>query len=349
MIDTIACMIQLHDVVLSEGLFEGAHIVDDFGTQHVNVRLYRNPSDGQYEPRVTYWSTTGWLKVEFSVRKMLKQDINPSTAGVLIALDMVNNFVRRHFGVVVPVWEWKLQRIDYTWDFSVDNPDVYLHYLKNLRMSRFTSHPQKDGMLWKSGMRWVKFYRKDERTLRYEVSNYRNAIRDMAKRWFECERVVDPFVHAGRGLYVLAYFWDRLGLFDMRVSDVSQIVRLRACFGERVAWAYYVLKCLSEFGVDSYKRLDLMSSSQFYRYKNELREFGFVYFDDEDHVIVSDQSLPMLLLPIDDVLHDLSENLKASTTAGSLPLSKNFSEILGVSGSTKIPDKLRLHLDVFTI
>ena len=350
MIDTIACMIELPDPLEFDG-WDGKKISVRWSDDSiVSARLYYNPQEDDYLPRVTYYPLSHGLRVEFSVSKMIGVS-NPMMRDIDVALCEVSAWIYNTFGVDEPIDNWAVQRIDYTWDFAVDSPDAWLFYLRKLSLNHYTTHPQKDGMYWKCGVRWVKFYKKDAHTLRFEVSNFRNAFATLGK-WFDCSRTVGEYVHVGRALYVLSRFYHDLGLHVIDTSDTDVLMRLRACFGGDVGNAHYALYVIDAFGTSAYRDMDLISQSQFYRYKKRLREAGFLYYEheDDDNVDVVSSSLAVLDLPVEQVVDDLRENLKASTTAGAPSLSKNFSKkLLGLSDSAKLPENLEALISVYTI
>ena len=147
----------------------------------------------------------------------------------------------------------------------------------------------------------------NEYTLRFEVSNYRDAVKYMAARWFGCERLVGEMVGIGRALYCLAAHWDRLGLgvSDSFGHDEHQLMRLRQAFGRKVSTAYYALRLIREYGPQACTApLNLMSKSAYYAWRGRLIECGFLVEQDGEDVVVR-QALPALHLPTHEVYQKL--------------------------------------------
>ena len=66
MIDTIVALLELEEG-LDPGLFQGGIVTEVFDSDQKSVRLFKNPGNGDYAPRVTYWPgehVGGWLKPE---------------------------------------------------------------------------------------------------------------------------------------------------------------------------------------------------------------------------------------------------------------------------------------------
>jgi hypothetical protein len=338
MIDTISAITDLdHD--LDDHLFDGGSVTEDFATGRQSARLWHNPSSSVYEPRVTYWPAGRQLKVEFSVPKLIDV-VNPALSDVDVALDLVNAWLSDHFGDLPDLRSWRCQRIDYAWTFDVD-PGDYLPVLDRLDVSRMTRHGFRgDGVVWKAGNRWIKFY--DKRVdnlpgLRFEVSNYRDALRYMCDKWFVCERVVRELVHPGRALYVLAWAWSALGLSQASSyqSSLTLFDDLRHAFGSSVSSAYYHLNLLRSFGRAAVHQ-GLTSASSFSRWKRELCERGFVTIVD-DETIINERTLVPLRLPINRFLDDV-KNLNIADPA---PIGDDDEKILwkiGAPGAVLLPE-----------
>lgn len=374
MYDTIACYTN-PPRILPDDLFEGGMVTEMFNDARVSARLWRNPKpDESYSPRVTYWRPVGKrdteqrvlraavdeqdipegyevgvLKLEFSIPKMLNDVAvllsNVSGAQVDQALDRVDNFVHQLFDLP-SVRDWKCGRVDYAWMWPVGPLlPAYMSVLNKLRLSTFHRHPfdATEGVVWKSKSRWVKFYNKtlelgiktSDMVLRFEVSNYRDAVRRMCRDWFKCEQVVSEVVRPGRALYVMAYAWEKLGLgvSDSYGYDEYELLRLRDYFGDRVSTAYYVLHMMRDYGADAYKEpLNVVSKSMYYSYRRELMSAGFITVVDEDVRVVR-QALPALHLPTENVYSELkltAQNLADFAPPDDIYTLENFWQILAV-------------------
>ncbi len=304
MIDTIAAMIKIQD--LSPELFPGQAMSSDSETGRVSARWYRN-DDGK--PRITYYPASGWLRVEWSAKQF--------------GFDAVDEYLVRDLALsCLPanVGLWRCQRVDYCVDIEVDEVAPYLAAIGQLRAGSMQRHPFDDGVVWKARGRWVKFYdgkKHNKQALRFEVSNYKQSVRYMAEHWFGCDRTVQEMVQPGRALYVLARYWDKLGLGQGFAQQEREVSALRSAFGQRsLAGAIHALSCIRTHGVESYKTLMLMSKSSYYRWSSQLRDKGFV--------AASDDSLCVLRLPCDSVFALCGQNLKSATAPPThIPLDKN--------------------------
>lgn len=311
LVDTVAVMVLL-DRALDDRLFQGRAETVDLDTGERGLRLWSNPPDGEYGPRLTYWPQSWSLRVEWSLAKM---DVR-ATERYLDRLGLCVNLERA-----------QVQRIDYTADLDVASVPLYLKQVQSLSLRSWSRQVfPGQGVVWKGGSRWVKFYAKaKEGKLRFEVSSYRDSVRYMAGRWFGCERTLGEMVQPGRGLYVLAYYWDLLGLGRARASEVAELDGLRDAFGVRnVAAASHALRCVREHGTESYKSLNLISKSSFYRWKRELAEQGFLPES-------SRMTLRALHLPIEGVIG--SQNLNnRSAPLGIEERKKMWANLAGTMG-----------------
>jgi len=359
--------------------------------------------DGVYEPRFTYWvpedeetHKTGWLKAEFSVPKMARRRPgetglslldNPTEDDKELGLDRVDALIQQYFGEQRGIRTWKAQRVDYAWNWNVGPLIVvYLAVLQSLRLSTWSRHPYDaaQGVVWKSKGtrgRWVKFYNKglqlrsslDEATdildaaapgvLRYEVSNYKDAVKYMAARWFGCDQVVGELLHPGRSLYVMARFFDKLGLHDGSVGAEEYLLyRLAEHFGPtRASTAWYVMTLHSRYGNAAFSDLELIKRSTFYSYIKELRENNFLqsqssefnafnddnnnddynnndYINDDDDIIK--EQLPKLSLPIHEAFQraeNLGYLMPAPNKKKGLDAAKNLQNLLGIQPGVALP------------
>ncbi len=292
MIDTIAAMHKVPEV--SRDLFPGEAVSSNSETRHTSARWYRN-EDGK--PRVTYYPQSEWLRIEFSLQRLDSVEVDEYLARALSLS-------------VPPVMTWRCQRVDYMVDIEVGNVAPYLAAISRLQVGAMSRHPFPDGVVWKARGRWVKFYDGKHHdkagVLRFEVSNYKQAVRYMAEKWFGCERTVQELVMPGRVLYVLGRMWERLGLDKGFAHEESEVSALRAAFGGRsLAGAIHALRCVRVYGVDSYKTLQLMSRSSYYRWSSALRSNGF---------LASGSSLSSIHLPTESFFATQAQNLKVLST-----------------------------------
>lgn len=170
-------------------------------------------------------SLGGWLKAEFSIPKMAAprgDDGGYDLLGTVtddardLAFTRVDEYLAV-FGDMPAIQCWSAQRIDYACNWNVgDLLPVYMSVFQKLRVANCTRHPfdAHEGVVWKSRStkgRWIKFYNKRTElarseqgaamllrqydnladvpgVLRFEVSNYKDAVRYMANSWFDCSR-----------------------------------------------------------------------------------------------------------------------------------------------------------------
>ncbi len=330
MIDTVAASIKL-EYEIDTSVFQAAARHDSADGEH-SVRLFRNPKGDEYEPRLTYWPESRLLRIEFSARKLS-----------LLAADA---WLLALFGSLPSVLTWSCQRIDYVVDLLAgDLLPQYLALLGRCQVGSWSRQPHASGVVWKSQSRWVKWYDKGRESkaqpgvLRFEVSNYRDAVRYMAHHWFACEQTVGEMARPGRALYVLARYFVQLGLaaqsYDSREYELMQ---LKAAFGSRsLPGAAHALACIREHGTAAYKAQSLMSKSNYYRWLRALRSHGFLATNELS-------ALPVLRLPCAAVFVELSmaQNLKVQNPTpelGRVELSPKISwqklaELLQVSVKT---------------
>jgi hypothetical protein len=307
----------------------------------------------------------GLLKLEFSLPQMAGghmpwQNLTSDHAGV--GLDAVDRFIAQTFDCELPpIREWTCQRVDYTWNWNVDGQlREYMTVLQGLRVSAMNRHPfdANEGVVWKAKNRWIKFYNKslqlglpkeDGEWLRYEVSNYKEAVKYMSKRWFDCERTVGELVHPERALFVMAKMWDKLGLYAAEKYGTEGLLlqRLVQLFGQRgAASANYHLRLMREYGTGSYSDgVQLTSSSTYPRWKKKLVDAGIVTLyetDDDTAIDIHQEPLTPLELPFPTMISEkAAKYVSADDGAESLPLSKisdeNLRRIFGTATSMKSP------------
>lgn len=381
MIDTVACFRNVPP--LEDALFDGGAVSMNFAERTKMVRLWKNPAVGEYAPRVTYWRNAeqgeeqslaedeqsdelprledgeGLLKLEFSVAKMADCTWweNPTADQVDAVLNQASETAQVFVEDDYDVREWRAQRVDYAWMWDVEGYlPAYMSVLSQLRIGSWSRHPYdvSEGVVWKtSGTRgrWVKFYNKGkelgngvEGILRFEVSNYREAVRYMADKWFECPRLVGELVNPVRAVYVMAYFWERLGLGRSEDYGTEELLerRLRDVFVERVAQATYVLHLYRKYGTAAIKSpLELVSKSMFYRYRRELVEHGFMTSLDDDATI-NVEYLDALHLPVQETLakiisdENLGEVAARLATHTNKKFWENFRSEVGLSNAPSV-------------
>lgn len=370
MYDTIAAFCE-PSVLLPDSVFQGGTLVYNFSSSAVVARLWHNPQDDAYAPRITYWRNAGTrergsrelsppvddppevedigpnglLKIEFSIPKMFSvgrgSDVllrNLEQAEVEHTLDLVDAWLAHQIADLPPLRAWRIQRVDYChmWDVGALLP-AYMSVLAKLRISSWSRHPydQSEGVVWKTKStkgRWVKFYNKSREmgvklpaaaVLRFEVSNYRDAVKYMCERWFGCERNVGEVVQPARAVFAMSVMWDRLGLglADSYGHEERELSHLLDVFGqERVAQAWYVLRLVRKYGNAAWQEpLSLVSKAKFYRYRSELCDAGLLCVVDEKVVSQKREALPALHLPVATIFArvekpEWGENLKNEKT-----------------------------------
>ncbi len=344
MIDTIEAYIRLEEP-LDTSVFDDFSIstnskgqVERHWLRHDGVRFdYRVSPSGYF------------LSVSFSVASVSRAwMVNPTTEQVQSTLDAIDKYLIDSQALIsiASIRQWTCQRVDYAWNFDVgEQLAEYMLMLQGLHCSTMQRavYPDDEGVIWKSKSRWVKFYNKARRlgggeaetVIRYEVSNYADALRYMCKAWFMCERTVGELVHQGRALYVLSRMFESLGLTaDSYDSKASVLLKLREVFGSQALSAMAAYDLITTHGSDVSK-YSLMPSSTFYLWRDRLSEHGFL--------TMSSELLPALSLPIEETLISLlSENVNNHLPAPYVLMSKNLVDILGIPGiqDEKIPRKI---------
>lgn len=394
MYDTVAAIV-VPPEPLPDALFGGGMVMEQFDKDDVAARLWLNPQQGEYAPRITYWRSQGKrvsgtlggharvsdhedrgvLKIEFSIAKMAGVSLaNVDESDKAAALQLVDVYLRQHMGSLPSVSEWRAQRIDYAWNWPIGALlSAYMVVLHNLNLSTYSRHPFEatSGVVWKSKGtrgRWVKFYNKteeiartinrgreraarldmdytpDQQVLRFEISNYREAVRYMASDWFCCDQTVREMLHPGRALYCMAYHWDKLGLgaADSYGYDEMLMVRLLECYGQRgFARAHSTLMLIARYGNSVYAEgVALMSKATYHRWKRELLRDGFLTAVNEDDVSLNKVALPALHLPVQHVINTLNladavESWKSDAAATKTPHKifwKSLAEGISASG-----------------
>lgn len=363
MIDTIACLVTPSRPLGDEG-FGGGLVASDFDDSlSVKARLWLNPQT-HYAPRVTYWRAAsldpftgelvmtddqgnGLLKMEFSVPKLAEVawHENVTEVDVEVALTRATEFIRRHFGDDLPdVREWRCQRVDYAWQWDVqDDLPAYMSVMHKLHVRTYERHPfdASEGVVWKSRGRWVKFYNKSKEqgyksgtVLRFEVSNYKEAARRMASSWFACPRIVREMVRFPRAVYVMARMFDALGLrHDQEYGHEERLVyRLRDVYGvKNLPRASHALRMIHEYGHAAFSDdLALIARSTYYHWRARLLADGFLAITQpvvstETEVVQNeeDDRKPDLARPVASPLPALTLPLALAVGAGNLASLRN--------------------------
>jgi len=320
MYDTISAMIETR---LDADLFTGGQVKADFETGEEWSRLWRNPSDDEYGPRYTYWSDGGALKVEVSLPKLIDADnsnsYNMSEEDKEHALDVLNLHIRSAFGDLPDVRSWRCQRVDYCWNWQVDEPEWYVAIYGQASPSGASKQVYGHGVVWKKRRRWVKLYDKRKEAgggdglLRLEVSNYRQAVQYMCDRWFGSGRTVADVLQAGRALFVLGVEYERLNMHVPISSEAGLLRRMRLHYGASVSGAWYALAVLRRFGPGALT-LDLMSEGSYYTWRKRLAADGFLVVQPDRHLLNSRQDVTRLHLPVMETVRK-GKNLEASPAA----------------------------------
>jgi len=340
---------------LDASLFDGGAVYEDFGSGRQSGRYWINSDDQQdYQPQFTYFPTQCLLRVQVSLEKLINAYRIIHTKTVDDALNALDAVIAETFSLNLPsVREWHCTRIDYAWTWLV-HPDVatYIAAVKDVHLARMNRADfDTSGVVWKNASRWVKIYDKskeaalDGQWLRFEVSNYKNAVKYMCEHWFDCENTVDELLRPGRALYVLARYLELVGLhkdaIDMRVPEM---VRLRDVFGRGAAAAYWHLCIIREHGRNA-NNTSLTSSASMSAWSKKLRDAGFI-------IDVDDKQAPLthlkgLRLPTEDVTKIISQNVGTqngvSEDYGLEKFWKNFGVVV------ELPDfiqrRIRLEVD----
>lgn len=303
----------------------GTGLTDFVSTPHLNA-------DGEV------MTDHGLLKIEFSVPKYLglEYDANPTEEEVATALQKATDFVHHTFGDYLPhVSSWICQRVDYTHNWHVDTYlAAYMSVLDKLRFKNYSRHPFEamGGVVWKSKStkgRWVKFYNKTreqgikstDEVLRFEVSNFSNTVKYIAKAWFGNERYVGEMVKFPRALYVMCRVWDELGLGKGDEYGHREMldVRLRNAFSLRdMPRASYALQMIERYGVRAYSEdAKYMSKTSYYRWRKLLSQAGLLTsINDNDSVVL--KALEALHLPVQPVF-DIMNKLRMRHNLGTFP------------------------------
>ena len=311
MIDTVAATIQPTSRI-DVSRFEAGEQVKAVGSASERRNRYWLNGDSDLAPRITYWCDddvrdVGVLRVEFSVPRLSlapdMQNYNPGSSNIQTAIVLCDSFLRSRVAHDLPsVNEWIAQRCDYAINWRTSHAAEYIAVLNKLSLRSTNRSEYDDGVMWSSKTRTLKFYRRADDVLRFEVSNFRDGCRRLAS-WFACRRSVERLARVGASVYCLGYALGSLGLAqDRRIvgGEALLVSRLRDAFGVRnVAIAKHVLWCASTHGTQSFRSLNLVSRGTYYAWRARLLAGGFLLT--EGGVT---HTLPPLGLPLGAVLEN---------------------------------------------
>lgn len=292
MIDTLAATVGVDG--LDETLFDRVSISramdDDEGDE---MRRFYNVRTAT-APALTYfpYSKAGpRLRVEASLPKLLGKPIAIlGQEDVDQALVEMDAYLRARGLPVPPVAEWVCRRWDicYGW-LTGDLTPVYIAALSKMQCSTYRRVPfGPSGVVWKSakGYRWVKFYDKRRElgfkvggVLRFEVSNYRNGVKYIAKKRHEIPQTVGRMTRRDVVYKELRYWLERVGVYDAPFGNQDNLMQqLVEAFGTRSApVAHYFLTVFQQHGIAAYKEpLNLMTQSTYYRWRSKLINAGLL-------------------------------------------------------------------------
>lgn len=299
MIDTLAATIGVEG--LDEGLFDRVSISRAMDDSEDEMKRYYNVRS-TVDPALTYFPMTRAgprLRVEVSLPKLLGLPIAIlGQDDVDRALVLIDDYMRSRGLPVPPVSEWVCRRWDicYAWPTG-DLTPVYIAALSKMQCSTYQRVPfGPSGVVWKSakGYRWVKFYDKRRElgyreggVLRFEVSNYRNGVKYVAKKRYKVPQTVGRMTRRDLVQQELEYWLARIGVLDAAFGSEDRLMqRLVEEFGTRSApTALYFLTVFRQHGIDAYKEpLNLMTQSTFYRWRSKLIAAGLLLVVDGQDV-----------------------------------------------------------------
>ncbi len=337
MYDTVKLTCDIQDDVNVERLGEP----NRWKLEHEAVRekwMLKRGRDADYLPHIEYMRKasdprTGRLNVEFSLPKWAGIDLldNMTTSLAREVCKEVSHYISDILDTSIDVLNFKVNRIDYAWNFDMAS-DLhvvkYIKLFKQLRISRMsTTHYGMNGVTWlnRSRFRAVKFYNKsreqkrlDRHVLRFEVSNYSPAIRYMSDKWFDGNDDLDTYLKYRIALYLLLHVWiDKLGINDeLFIGKDDLYNEMYDQFGRSAGTAHRVHTLYHEYGTEAYKS-GLVPKVTYYKWTRLLKLSGLL---ERSTVSMSPISIPTdfhlsqnLGIPFDaraeDVLKILQENL----------------------------------------
>lgn len=321
MYDTIHCYHKL-DKQLDVTRFNEYRVIDD------SVRGQSGTFIAHDLCHVRYMPNQNILSIQFSVASVLNEPyVNITEKMAHDATYLVDDYLKQFDSDLLPVREWTITRIDYAYNFVVDDIDSYMLMVRDLHHKyQRVQYDVSEGVLFSAKSRSIKFYNKAkqrgmgeaETTLRYEVSNYPAAVRYMAEHWFNCPRTVEQFLKPERAVYVLQRFWYELGLSSPNAftHEPAIMYQLRETFGSSALAAHTALILISTHGSDAHKQ-QLLSRSQYYAWRHKLTQCGFLPY--------TQHTLPTLHLPT-SILSSSADILKLFTQPTCISLRKILSE-----------------------
>lgn len=322
MFDSIKCHIKL-DKPLNSDVFDHHRMVSDmrYGIVsrhwiakdgiHLNYRHHPQDADGTLS-----------IEVALSHYTQSPRHENPTMRDYNKAINLINEWLYQQVGVVPDVREWTVDRMDYCWNFAVEDVSAYIRLLNQLHCGSLARTSLEHGVTWKNDNRWVKFYDKGKQlgdgalsVLRFEVTNHRSAVRYMCKKWFGCERVLSELLHPVRALYVLHRYLSQLGLHqsDVYEDNTTLHTRIAHLFPARTATALGMYILITQYGADTHRH-GLTTSSTYYRWLSRLRTHGLL--------TTPTHALPVLRLNHSFFIQQHTQNLGISIPPAANPTKK---------------------------
>lgn len=278
-------------------------IFTGYSTVHKAAGSYRRWWIESKQVRLVYWQDAQRLTIEFSIGKLLGGLLNPTDADKERVLDGINEWLRSVGVRADDVRTWKVTRVDYAWNWQVEDVAAYMALLDDLQigvLKRYT-YDNAEGVLFKSKGRhgrWVKFYDKgkqiglpDVRVLRYEVSNMRRASTTLAETAFGCDQTVDQMLQVGRAVYVLALMWEKAGLDAQDWhSEYDIMSKMRQRYGVSAGIAYLTWCAVRKYGAAA---RDILTEHQWIVWRKRLRDDGLMVLDETKGGVLVPLSLPI--------------------------------------------------------
>lgn len=306
MIDTVRASTEMRQGQIDTRIFPVKSTQASQQTGEMGVRYIRNPEPGHVEPRLTYYPDPPKgprLVVEVSLPKLLYGDrpVLLSSGEVSSAIGGVKAWLY-NLGLSVPYLEdWKATRLDYYWQWEVDNMDEYMATIATLQLSRYAKTVYgKAGVSWRNDgkrvHRRIKFYDKEKelgqrkgKLLRFEVSQHAQALRDLATRVENVPLIVSALVDEQLVKRRLARWLDALGLCATSYgSTVTLRSRISAVLGvSAIANAEYFIDVYHTHGTQAIS-LGHITKNKYYYWLKLLK--------DNDLLTVSDVSLDPLVV-----------------------------------------------------
>jgi len=312
--------------------------------EHQSVRekwMLKRLRGGDYLPHVEYMRKasdprTGRINIEFSLPKMAGMDLldNMTTSLARQVCADVSDYVSDLLDIDVDIMDFKVNRIDYAWNFDMHS-DLhtvkYIKVFKGLRIPRMsTTHYGMDGVTWlnRTRFRAIKFYNKsreqkrhDRHVLRFEVSNYSPAIRYMSDTWFDGDDTLESYLRYKVALYLLLYAWyDKLGINDhLFIGKDDLYNEMYDQYGRSAGTAHRVHTLYHEYGTEAYK-MGLIPKVTYYKWTRLLKLSGLLQR--------SSVSMTPISIPIDI---NVAQNLEIPEHLRTEGVMKILRENLGIA------------------